>query len=80
MRISKILFLFLAFNLAAFSTFSQVAQQQRQLSEERLGRYDTFLQKEVDEGRIAGAVTLIYKNGAKAHESTIGYSNLESKS
>lgn len=49
------------------------------ISQERLGRYDTFLQKEVDEGRIAGAVALVYKNGEKAHENVFGYSDMETK-
>lgn len=49
------------------------------LSPNRLQRYDNYLQKEIDEGRLAGAVTLIYKNGEKAHETTIGYSDLTTK-
>ncbi|PZX52783.1 CubicO group peptidase (beta-lactamase class C family) [Algoriphagus ratkowskyi] len=79
MKLSKILTLLLAFNFIAFASSSQVILEQHKLSEERLGRYDGFLQKEVDEGRIAGAVSLIYKNGEKAHEKTIGYSDLENK-
>jgi CubicO group peptidase (beta-lactamase class C family) len=56
------------------------ALAQRELSSERLDRYDAFYQKEIDEGRLPGVVTLIYKNGEKAHESALGYSNVSSKS
>ena len=53
--------------------------EQTKLSPERLERYDNFLQKEIDAGRLAGAVTLIYKNGEQAHQKTLGYSDLDSK-
>src|SRR5690606_29168292 len=55
------------------------ALAQRGLSSERLDRYDAFYQKEIDEGRLPGVVTLIYKNGEKAHESALGYSSVSSK-
>jgi CubicO group peptidase (beta-lactamase class C family) len=79
MSISKFLTLLLAFNFLAFTSISQVVEEQHKLSADRLERYDGFLQKEVDQGRIAGAISLIYKNGEKAHEKTIGYSDLETK-
>lgn len=79
MKLTRFYLFFFALILSSGSIFSQVHHEQHQLSEDRLGRYDGFLQKEVDEGRIAGAVSLIYKNGEKAHEKTIGYSDLESK-
>ncbi|PZX55721.1 serine hydrolase domain-containing protein [Algoriphagus chordae] len=53
--------------------------EQTKLSPERLVRYDNYLQKEIDEGRLAGAVTLIYKNGEQAHQKTLGYSDLDTK-
>jgi CubicO group peptidase (beta-lactamase class C family) len=53
---------------------------QRGLSPERLERYDAFYQKEIDEGRLPGVVTLIYKKGEKAHVSALGYSNVAAKS
>jgi len=55
------------------------ALAQRGLSSERLDRYDAFYQKEIDEGRLPGVVTLVYKNGEKAHESALGYSSVSSK-
>ena len=63
-----------------FSTLlANSALAQSDLSSERLDRYDTFYQKEIDEGRLPGVVTLIYKHGEKAHESALGYSNAASK-
>ncbi|MBN7812578.1 beta-lactamase family protein [Algoriphagus sp. H41] len=49
------------------------------MSAERLARYDAFYQKEIDEARLPGVVTLIYKNGEKAHESALGYSDFSAK-
>ncbi|MEP1257765.1 serine hydrolase domain-containing protein [Algoriphagus sp.] len=79
MKLTKIFSLAVALNLIALAGFAQDLQKQHQLSEKRLERYEGFLQKEVDEGRIAGAVSLIYKNGEKAHEKSIGYTDLETK-
>jgi CubicO group peptidase (beta-lactamase class C family) len=72
------LFLFCS-GLAAQTTV-ELHKHQTSLAADRLDRYDSYLQNEVDQGRLAGAVTLVYKNGEKAHEKAIGYSNIESKS
>ncbi|WP_296705909.1 serine hydrolase [Algoriphagus sp.] len=77
-------FLFISFFLlntgAVAQTMAEKHHATTSISQERIARYDSYIQKEVDEGRLAGAVTLIYKNGEKAHEQTIGYSDIESKS
>jgi CubicO group peptidase (beta-lactamase class C family) len=77
-------FLFISLFLLNTGAFSQTMAEKQPatsaISQERIARYDTYLQNEVDQGRLAGAVTLIYKNGKKAHEETIGYSDIESKS
>jgi CubicO group peptidase (beta-lactamase class C family) len=77
-------FLFISLFLLNTGAFSQTMAEKHHatsaISQERIARYDTYLQNEVDQGRLAGAVTLIYKNGKKAHEKTIGYSDIESKS
>lgn len=52
---------------------------QNGMSAERLARYDAYYQKEIDAGRLPGVVTLIYKNGEKAHESALGFSDFASK-
>lgn len=49
------------------------------LSSDRLARYDAYFQKEIDEGRLPGVVTLVYKNGEKVHESALGYNDLAAK-
>jgi CubicO group peptidase (beta-lactamase class C family) len=80
----KLKFLLIPLFLFSFGSFAQTQielhQHKTSLDSDRLSRYDNYLQKEVDEGRIAGAVALIYKNGKKVHENTIGYSDIESKS
>ncbi|WP_288371899.1 serine hydrolase domain-containing protein [uncultured Algoriphagus sp.] len=52
---------------------------QSQLSQERLKRYDQFLETEIDAGKIPGAVVLIYKDGEKAYEKAYGLSDIEAK-
>lgn len=52
---------------------------QTSLSTERLDRYDAYFQKEIDEGRLPGVVTLVYKNGEKVHESALGYNDFSEK-
>jgi CubicO group peptidase (beta-lactamase class C family) len=74
----RVLFVTLLF--LASGAFAQTQHHEKtKLSADRLARYDSYLQKEIDEGRIAGAVTLIYKNGEQAHQKTLGYSDLDSK-
>ena len=63
-----------------FSTstvFSQTAFHE--ISVDRLKRYDKFIESEVSNGRIAGAVTVIYKNGEKVHEAALGFADLENQ-
>ncbi len=55
-------------------TFSQAISTG--ISQDRLERYDEFVEQEVEQGRLAGAVTLVYKNGEKVHEAAIGYSDI----
>lgn len=57
--------------------FSATAQSG--LSSERIARYDAYFQKEINAGRLPGAVTVIYRKGEKAHESALGYSDLATK-
>ncbi len=49
------------------------------VSQTRLARYDAFLQNEIDEGRIPGAVSLIMRKGQIVHEAAYGYSSLDGK-
>ncbi|WP_297337122.1 serine hydrolase domain-containing protein [Algoriphagus sp.] len=52
---------------------------QSQLSQERLKRYDQFLETEITTGKIPGAVVLIYKDGKKAYEKAYGLSDIEAQ-
>ncbi|MDN3203271.1 serine hydrolase domain-containing protein [Algoriphagus sediminis] len=71
----NLLALFLFF--ISSTSFSQVISTE--ISQDRIQRFDEFLEREVAEGRIAGAVTLIYKNGEKAHQEAIGYSDISTQ-
>ncbi|SDC63678.1 CubicO group peptidase, beta-lactamase class C family [Algoriphagus faecimaris] len=59
-------------------SFSLTSAQSR-LSPERLSRYDLFLEKEISQGKIPGAVVLIYKDGEKAYEKAFGMSDIEAQ-
>ncbi len=56
----------------------QVQKQGLGVSSERLERYETFLQKEIDEGRLPGAVSVIARRNQIAHQAAFGKRNLES--
>lgn len=49
------------------------------VSLERLQRYDDFLNKEIKEGRIPGAVSYVMRKGQVVHEKSFGYSSLDTK-
>ena len=74
-------FLFLLFSLVfaygQSSTFSNEVISG--FSEKRLDRYSSFLNTEITEGRIAGAVSYIYRNGQNVHKEAFGYSSWEAK-
>ncbi len=84
MKSKKFLFQFLLLSsLVSAPVFSQsgngTSPKDLGISAERLSRYDTYYQKEIDEGRLPGVVTLIYRKGEKVHESALGYSDLGKK-
>ncbi|MBK8503161.1 MAG: beta-lactamase family protein [Saprospiraceae bacterium] len=49
------------------------------ISEDRLQRYEHFLQTEIEDGRIAGAVSLISRDDSLAHDQSMGYKNLNTR-
>ncbi|MEM1122925.1 MAG: serine hydrolase, partial [Bacteroidota bacterium] len=71
------LFIFLSVNLFAQSAVVDPATVG--LSAERLARLDAFIEKDVVEGKIPGAVSLVYRKGKIAHQKAYGYTNLETK-
>lgn len=69
-------------HLAIFAfllSIALTASAQSGMSSERLQRYDAFFQKEIDQGRLPGVVTLIYKDGKKSNESVLGFSDAVAK-
>ena len=49
------------------------------VSDERLDRYESFLQKEIDEGRIPGAISLVMRRGQTVHQAVLGFSDATTK-
>ncbi|MGB5434315.1 MAG: serine hydrolase [Maribacter sp.] len=78
MKLQFILLFFILFGNIAHSQSTHEFLDVEGISKERLSRYDVFLQNEIDEGRISGAVTLISRNNKIVHQATYGYSDLSS--
>lgn len=81
MSIKSIKYFLLVFILT--STFQLSAQNGGSLDAEaagmsvdRLSGYDHFLQSEVNDYKLAGAVSLVYRKGHLSHQKAIGYNKL----
>ena len=74
-------FLFLLFSFVfTFGQSSTVSDEAISgFSEIRLDRYSKFLNTEIAEGRIPGAVSYIYRNGRIVQKEAYGYSSWEAK-
>lgn len=49
------------------------------ISAERLGRYDTFLERQIKLGKMPGAISYIVKDGQIVHQKAYGYSSLNDR-
>ena len=49
------------------------------MDKDALGNYENYLTKEIDAGRIPGAVSLISRKGHIAHSGAFGYNNMSTK-
>jgi CubicO group peptidase (beta-lactamase class C family) len=49
------------------------------ISLNRLQRYENYLKKEINEGKIPGAVAMVSRNGKIVYHESFGYRNLEEK-
>lgn len=65
--------------LFLFSFQEGFSQETSSISQDRLKRYDQFIGSQIAEGKIPGAVTMIYKNGEEVQEKAFGYSDLQAK-
>ncbi|WPP49999.1 serine hydrolase domain-containing protein [Catalinimonas niigatensis] len=78
------LFLVFTFFLFSLSGFAQelpsLDPRKAGFSEERLARLSAYLNQEIEAGNLAGAVSLIVRNGATAHYQAYGKSKLSEKS
>ncbi|TFG74459.1 MAG: class A beta-lactamase-related serine hydrolase [Flavobacteriales bacterium] len=71
-----IFFFFLSINLVIGQNAVAPNLNVSGVSESRLGRYEAFLQKEIDEGRIPGAISLVMRKGQIVHQAAIGLSDV----
>ena len=55
--------------------YSDSAQPSHQIA-----RYDAYFQKEIDQKKLPGVVTLIYQHGKKIHESALGFKDVSNQS
>jgi len=76
--IISILFL-ISFNDLNGQLVADTKTHQTEISAERLGKYEAFLKKEIAEGKIPGAVSLIMKNGKLVHNTALGFSSIDDK-
>jgi CubicO group peptidase (beta-lactamase class C family) len=68
---------FISVQAAAQSIFSKVTPDQVGVSSERLERLDAMLRDYAGQQRIAGAVTLILRDGQAVYYEGVGYSDVE---
>ncbi|WP_394749824.1 serine hydrolase domain-containing protein [Spongiimicrobium salis] len=61
-----------------FISFSQ-GQMAAGVSQDRLERYDDFLNQEVKSDNIAGAISYVMRRGEVVHQKTYGYSDIAAK-
>ena len=83
MIITKNLFLLLFLSLViSFPLLAQKAilnPKEAGMSVERLERFSKFIEKEIAENKIPGAVSMVYRKGHIAHQATHGHSNMQTK-
>ena len=77
--LSRTIVLTLAIVLSNFATAEVVEPERLGLSAERLQRIDELVQRSIDAGEIAGAVTLVARNGQVAHLRAHGVMDIASK-
>lgn len=70
----KMVWLTLALGLSVGFSFGQPSAA---LAPDRLARIDRFLERYVEEGKIAGAVALVLRDGKPVYEKAIGWSDKE---
>jgi len=79
MRMFRFVFpLFISFFISVTSIDAQLTNTSYEttgISKERLERYADFLTKEIKNGTIPGAVSLVIRKGKIVHEASFGYNN-----
>jgi len=78
---NKVLLLFITlFYLNTSHLLAQaVSDVKGGMSTQRLGHYENFIEKEIKDGNIAGAVSLVWRKGDVVHDKTFGVNDVSSK-
>lgn len=79
-RFYKVLLFILSISVITAQDINIINPEGAGFSYEGLERYEKYLQKEIDAGRIPGAVSLISRYSEVAHYQALGYNNLTTKS
>ena len=69
---------FLCFPIQA-QQVSKISDVKAGISSSRLERYEDFLKREIEEGKIPGAVSYVFRRGQLVHEAAFGYSDVDQK-
>ena len=76
-RLACLLFVVIGFSAHADDHLPLVAPEEVGFDAERLARIDQFFQQKVDDGELAGIVTLVARQGKIAHYSAVGYQDVQ---
>ncbi len=80
MKLSRFIWVYLLIAVTTLSVYSQSADKiTAGISTDQLKHYENFIKSEIDKGKIAGAVSLVMRNGEVVHKGAFGYSNIENK-
>ena len=74
-----VVFSILFISNAHAQVIGELEMETAKVSLEHLNRYDTFLKKEVDNGKIPGAISFVKRKGKLVHQAAYGYSDLSEK-
>ena len=75
----SLIWFFLFFVTYSFSQTANITPESAGISTHRLDRYEDFLEREIENRNIPGAVSLIVRHGQVVHKKAFGYSSLASE-
>lgn len=78
MKYFKLLFLFIGLSVSG-NLIGQTSKIVAGINVDRIKFLDKYVQSEIDNGNIPGAVTMIIRNGTVVHQGALGYKNVDTK-